>query len=164
MMFDEFIRQIEELEQQDHEEYCPLYHFYYEVGSGQDIPRCTCEHTKEIRDALTELDVLENVIETHVGGDGWGNVFDKIRAPLKWQRRQVMQWQPIETAPKDGRLILVRAQHDGVHYFTAYCGKDNMFYQPRQTYDGLPDMYIIEPTHWMPLPEPPKSHKPEVPE
>lgn len=65
----------------------------------------------------------------------------------------MMVWNTdMDSAPRD-ELILVKAHYDGVHYFTAYRGKDNMFYQPRQIYDNLPDMYIIEPTAWMPLPK-----------
>lgn len=68
-----------------------------------------------------------------------------------------MKWQPIETAPKDEACIL------------GYCPNDNM-------YDDLTDVFvvsfnehigewmvqtiqgdneIVDPTHWMPLPEAP---------
>ena len=61
-----------------------------------------------------------------------------------------MSWQPIETAPKDGTLIigaLIRdgkvwrvheMKHNGLAFYTVAGG-------------ALPQM-----THWMPLPEPPK--------
>ena len=54
-------------------------------------------------------------------------------------------WYPIETAPKDGSLILmfdgciIMAWWDDGWYSDEYC--------PPQ---------IIRATHWMPLPEPPK--------
>ena len=84
---------------------------------------------------------------------------------------KIMEWQPIETAPKDGRLILVYNnlnngtitsingkiavaryghQHDGLEeslweYGTYYSenSKDNQ------------GAYLISATHWMPLPNPP---------
>ncbi len=68
-------------------------------------------------------------------------------------------WQPIKTAPKDGTTILVyqpagmwasRVQSRGECVVTAH------WHQP-----GNPERHglwfpICRPTHWMPLPEPPK--------
>ncbi len=66
-------------------------------------------------------------------------------------------WQPIETAPKDGRLLLfVRG--------TTYVGgwdDDRYAKKPRPLW-YYSDTWrrtgcrAIPPTHWMPLPEPPK--------
>lgn len=62
-----------------------------------------------------------------------------------------MDWQPIETAPKDGREIILfdpdyfprsgfegRYSAPGANWFSSF---------------GSP----VEPTHWMPLPEPPSD-------
>lgn len=66
------------------------------------------------------------------------------------------EWQPIETAPKDGREILAFAQ--GSH------GLNDTFFAVAQWANGDPDMwtgsgwfwpFAIRPTHWMPLPAPP---------
>jgi hypothetical protein len=56
-------------------------------------------------------------------------------------------WQPIETAPKDGTNLLVT---DGK--ITAL-GWHDEFDAPEDPWCG----YIKRPTHWMPLPPPPKK-------
>ena len=76
-----------------------------------------------------------------------------------------MDWQPIDTAPKDGRSILVyglpkdiegvRFTAPGVHaaYWdsidSSYCLKGASWLGP-----------FIEPTHWMELPAPPADPAP----
>ena len=54
-----------------------------------------------------------------------------------------MEWQPIETAPKDGTRILMWSQkHSSVSYdsWADFCRMNNPSF-----------------THWMPLPPPPPS-------
>lgn len=65
-----------------------------------------------------------------------------------------MDWQPIETAPKDWSAIIMywpdSGENDDVmegYYSCADGGKDCWM-----TTANVP----AEPTHWMPLPEPPK--------
>lgn len=69
------------------------------------------------------------------------------------------EWQPIETAPKDGSHILVGGPWMPVcevswHKATDWdypgwrCGRFGA--------KGYDDLGAYEPTHWMPLPEPPK--------
>jgi hypothetical protein len=64
-----------------------------------------------------------------------------------------MEWQPIETAPKDGRLSLVRKSggDEWCGTFTAYwsAARGAWFYSQ--------DRSVATPTHWMPLPNPPKE-------
>ncbi len=73
-----------------------------------------------------------------------------------------MGWQPIETAPRDGRRVLVygvqfRRRCFGVgYYFKGVPGDGEgwiaqMFYtEPTDDARGS-----MEPSHWMPLPPPP---------
>ncbi len=55
-----------------------------------------------------------------------------------------MQWQPIETAPRDGTPLLV---WDGDVPIIAYWHRAAWRYSPKG--------YTCHPTHWMPLPPPP---------
>ena len=74
-----------------------------------------------------------------------------------------MNWQPIETAPKDGRCILVFVPGD---YFpmVGVAGNTGDVYVMRwnshgeggwDQWDSYHDLDADAPTHWMPLPEPP---------
>jgi len=63
-----------------------------------------------------------------------------------------MEWQPIETAPRDGSDILIGGDFSyagGVLMASCVDG------YPHPTFSDMQgDFY--NPTHWMPLPEPPK--------
>lgn len=69
-------------------------------------------------------------------------------------------WQPIETAPRDGRVILLGNQHGA--WFGRYCDRYSSGYRPKNPWESL--MLNHEymgglrhpPTHWTHLPEPPK--------
>lgn len=69
------------------------------------------------------------------------------------------EWKPIETAPKDGVWVLLgRSDWDKPHIgiWTEYAPMEDWnMPDPRWEKDGegLP---LHGPTHWMPLPEPPK--------
>jgi hypothetical protein len=60
------------------------------------------------------------------------------------------RWRPIETAPKDGTSILgywMGGQHDcAIHVTKFWRGR---WWEPNEDYPQC------EPTHWMPLPQPP---------
>ncbi len=61
-------------------------------------------------------------------------------------------WQPINTAPKDGTYVLVYGRHEGVRI-----GKwETLFDDWEAPYEGG----LLEPTHWMPLPDPPTAEEP----
>lgn len=82
---------------------------------------------------------------------------------------QKQQWQPIETAPRDGSRILVKNRDDGYDEQTGYRTYSNDIGVAEWSKSGCCDDYgwissfccdfvtRFEPTHWMPLPEPPKE-------
>jgi hypothetical protein len=65
------------------------------------------------------------------------------RSPLV-RKETAQDWQPIETAPKNKHLLGFQG---GMYpnYFETWWVNENIG-------------WIRQPTHWMPLPEPPSSH------
>jgi hypothetical protein len=64
------------------------------------------------------------------------------------------EWQAIETAPKDGTDILV-CMFGTAMVVVSFDGDVSEPSHPWLTLDG-PSYHLEAPTHWMPLPEPPK--------
>lgn len=67
-------------------------------------------------------------------------------------KRGFPTWYPIETAPKDGTFVLLTNERDFsvAKYGMLRCGS------PAWIVQGTCLEMTPEPTHWMPLPEPPK--------
>ncbi len=71
-------------------------------------------------------------------------------------------WQPIETAPKDGTRIMVASEHGA--WIAEYLPVYESGYRPDSPWNSVmlnhwhipQHLRHIKPTHWMPLPEPPK--------
>lgn len=62
-------------------------------------------------------------------------------------------WQPIKTAPKDGRWIAVASWHNPY-----YCGAVQFVNGQWWRDDDCPDdLFDGAATHWTPLPEPPHT-------
>lgn len=76
---------------------------------------------------------------------------DALQAKL-----DAMKWQPIETAPKDGAEILVCVIYDvdGEQHSARWV---DAFYGGRWIWFPKIISAPFEPTHWMPLPEPPEE-------
>ncbi len=80
-------------------------------------------------------------------------------ATESWNTR-ASQWQPIETAPKDGSLCFIgRYDNDGAwNSITATYKKDGMFIDTRSWHSFYTEVNNLKrPTHWMPLPKPPSG-------
>ena len=76
-------------------------------------------------------------------------------------------WQPIETAPTDGRVILVGTNDWFAAATRPHEGRWWTHHPPlfgRRPHDiNTPDMRAEAPTHWHPLPDPPVRSEPETP-
>ena len=70
---------------------------------------------------------------------------DSLRAEVE---RLTPKWLPIETAPKDGVSVLVIRISDILSPSTAYFSRGHWRWSTSGGYAG-------NPTHWMPLPQPP---------
>lgn len=77
------------------------------------------------------------------------------------------EWQPIETAPKDGRWVLIyggKSIHDpqdGSRTFECICDTViQAFLNSSGKWEGMVDGWTYTPTHWRPLPPPP-LHPPQ---
>lgn len=68
------------------------------------------------------------------------------------------EWQPIETAPKDGRHVLVVAGDQPPAVYEAYYEEDGDrgWFQANTHWTDPHDGSLYRVTHWMPLPDPPR--------
>jgi hypothetical protein len=64
-----------------------------------------------------------------------------------------MEWQPIETAPKDGTWVLGFFPYYGVNQMQWHDGNRKLEHH----WMLFGRLTPTDPTHWMPLPEPPKE-------
>ena len=73
-------------------------------------------------------------------------------------------WRPIETAPKDGTLLLLWEEYDTEPFVGSY-GLDGVWYASTTYYNTDGDACVVDTvcsdavTHWMPLPPPPDAAK-----
>lgn len=76
-----------------------------------------------------------------------------------------MEWQPIETAPREsvrilvvssGRVYCVRWKEEAEHGQTSEKGPGWQLFQCEDSFYSVA-LEKDEPTHWMPLPEPPQK-------
>lgn len=79
------------------------------------------------------------------------------------RRTAVSEWKKIETAPKDGRWVLIyggKSIHDprdGSRTFECICDTViQAFLNPSGKWEGMVDGWTYTPTHWHPLPPPPE--------
>lgn len=73
-----------------------------------------------------------------------------------------MNWQPIETAPRDGTDVFAHGLFTPFQGSCEFIGFNVTGFDPDegkwlvQNHDDKGELMYWMPTHWMPLPEPPK--------
>lgn len=98
---------------------------------------------------------LERNFITEEDRKSWVTDLRGMAKVMEWRQAEEkgdegeMTWQPIETAPKDSSLMLLYVRRSG----QTRIGLFNTFFNEWVT---VPGVYTLEPTDWMPLPEPPK--------
>lgn len=91
-------------------------------------------------------------------------VLDEAARPAPGGPKTREGWQPIETAPKDGRDFLVWNRENRVRKARWYERSSSDLGISLYEGDGVNSFKGgIQPTHWMPLPAPPEPTVPEVP-
>lgn len=119
-------------------------------------------------DKPTARDVIERALTTSLRSPGARTVAaDLIISALNSAGLSPPDWQPIETAPKDGTKILGFEPHPTITpkepTFRCVCMRWN---DTKWRGHGRPTFawvtaesgsLVYDPTHWMPLPSPPKE-------
>jgi hypothetical protein len=127
-----------------------------EIYSGRLYPP-----QPEVDGLLVELlkecaDELEESIQNEGRLASFQILIDKIRTALN-TRAHRPGWMPIETAPKDEtRVRLLCPDGEDTGYFCAYPWNDSI------PGEWSTDKGYGEPSHWQPLPKPPKPGEKEV--
>lgn len=65
-------------------------------------------------------------------------------------------WQPIETAPKDGTSVLFYLRHGGF-CFGGWQEWEDSTGKSMSAWQDNGEGFTLDPTHWMPLPAPPEA-------
>lgn len=118
------------------------------------------------KDVIKELLELREQAETLMRRLEARNHIRQIIEELLELREQV-RWRPISEAPKDGtRVMLYRPTSHyqwtrvvaGEFKTDQYAKKPRPFWtHDREMLSGMAEVRAHQPTHWMPLPEPPKE-------
>jgi hypothetical protein len=119
--------------------------------------------SNELKKLLNAGDNLEKILTNKVSSYEVGNASREWNLAKETMSNEP-QWQPIETAPKDGTLVLLYCiWYKNINVDYAYLG--DIFvggYSNDKCYDRWLVYWDdqetkITPTHWMPLPKPPKQ-------
>lgn len=137
----------------------------------------TTKPTQEQIDAAIEAFTDDMKQDLSFLGDTCAEHYETILAALEAYKQPHavdVKWQPIDTAPKDGRNILVingaKGGYGGscgdsqkpYHIGVAYYMNSAHFGGPWYATDCCDGVSTYRPTHWMPLPEPPNDFERDI--
>lgn len=98
--------------------------------------------------------------------EGWTlcSIRKAMRCVAAQVRAETMGWQPIETAPKDGTIFDVWLGDADASDLDFYCDRGTRRSPSWQWWGdkfrpaaGLKLLTFVQPTHWIPLPDPPRA-------
>ena len=106
---------------------------------------------EEIKNCINQMTLIENVETANYAFA----LLDKVEAEIA-RLRQQCEWQPIETAPKDKRIIIAHLPLDGIaDIWFGYWSHQHSSWATTQ-WHTYPADWI---THWLPLPPLPQAQK-----
>ena len=117
------------------------------------------ERLKELEERVLQYKTLQLPGQPMMTHMGTSYLIDDLLAALKDAAalsEGEMEWRPIETAPKDGTLVLVGHE---TAVFDGWWDENSGGWVDGST-DMYEDLIVYQPTHWMPLPASPsvKEH------
>lgn len=82
----------------------------------------------------------------------------------RWGMTDVSEWQSIDTAPRDRRILLFRSNESvgiGSYCDDRYSKRPRPYWSDERSYMSVAWMRHRPPTHWMSLPDPPLAARKE---
>lgn len=120
---------------------------------------------KEILQEWREIEREYNQPDSMIDMGNLYYIAHKLATALEAAEKVRNEWQPIETAPKDGKHILayVNGKLCVVRWEVSIFAKGWTIYKTAKDkkyflfLKGIETWLCVNPTHWMPLPQPPKE-------
>lgn len=111
--------------------------------------RDASEHLAKVIAMIARDQAVPATIEPHFAA----KLFARHRLSTISTLSARVEWQPIESVPKDGTLFDV--WRDGVRFTD--CHWERGLVMRKRGYPATWEVFNPQPTHWMPLPTPPSS-------
>ncbi len=145
-MYEELVKRLRNRANGSYEEKCEGCEF------TEDFPpcvHCTIKAFNDAADAIEELIPFKKQVEKGMG------LLDKAEELLNALKPR---WIPVtETLPEDGVYVLGRYKNNEMAVVCVFDHDEDITFWRAQTDEGWEADCDTEPTHWMPLPEPPEG-------
>jgi hypothetical protein len=124
-------------------------------GAERALIVAALRSTRDVRVAMLEKALEEAIVVFDGMNDDEIDVELLPRLRAAAQPRVEQEWQPIETAPKDGTQILAYWDSGMMT-----CTDITLWYEGKWSDPECTEVEYADPTHWMPLPTPPSLTDP----